>query len=243
MKRWIHSSTTIRNLIEKIDLVVITSDARTLTLSSLPVVAASSAGYSKDYDQFTPQEIMELDDSELRKLSSPYALDALMEAINSEGFQYTLTKKQKDILHDFYRNNNNAFIQLDPSEINELTQMIANCKHVTRPGFRKGQPEKNFAEAHGLKMVDDDYLNIIHDIKPNEFKRALKSYEKDRLGVPLYEFIHDPNGYELKYSKQKIEAKIIIYIKLLVNYDGDFNVAIISFHDPDAETLSDLEDN
>lgn len=243
MKRWIHASIScdIKDLVNKIDLVIIANDAATLTLGNLPVVASSN-DYLKDFDQFNVDEIMELSDRELRNLSSPYALDTLQEAINERGFEYNLTAKQKDILSKFYSNNVNALIHLDAGQIDQLIQMIANCKHVTGPDYRPGQPEKNFEEVHGLNMRRDDYLAIVKSLKADELVRVLKSKDKTRLGTPLYEFIHDPNEYQLKHDNKVLDSKIKIYIKLIINYENSYNIAIISFHDPDPQTLADLSE-
>lgn len=245
MKRYIRNaavSNVITELVGHIDLVIIANDARTMNLGNLPIVA-STGKYSKYYDDFSKEELLDLDISELRQVMSPYALDLMNDAVNSKELDYKLTAQQKNILSDFYSKRSNALIELDGPEIAELVKLISQCKSVTGPGYRPGQPEKNFAQLHGLKLVDDDYLAIVKSIKPNEFYGAVKSKNIDRLGVPLYEFKHNTQGYKLKYSGQSISADIIIYIKLIVNYDSDYNIAIVSFHDPEPETLADVNED
>ena len=245
MKRYIRSSdvsNVITDLVGHIDLVIIANDARTLSLGNLPIVA-STGKYSKYYDDFSKEELVDLDVSELRQIASPYALDLINDAVNDQELDYKLTNKQKNILSDFYSKRSNALIDLNDSEIIELVNLISQCKSVIGPGYHPKQPEKNFAQLHGLKLVDDDYLAIVKSIKPNEFYEAVKSKNQDRLGIPLHEFKHDPQGYKLKYSGQSIPTDIIIYIKLIIDYDSDYNIAIISFHDPEPDTLSDVNED
>ncbi len=247
MKRYVHSSDVsniIADLVGHIDLVIIANDARTLSLGNLPIVAAASTSkYSKYYDDFSKEELIDLDVSELRQIASPYALDLINDAVNDKELDYKLTNKQQNILSDFYSKRNNALINLSDSEIAELVNLISHCKSVTGPGYRPKQPEKNFAQLHGLKLVDDDYLAIVKSLKPSEFYGAVKSKNRDRLGIPLYEFKHDPQGYKLKYSGQTIPTDIIIYIKLIIDYDSDYNIAIVSFHDPEPDTLADTNED
>lgn len=92
----------IRKKVGKIDLVILANDARTLTFGELPIVASTDGSDLKDYDQYLVDEIMGLDEDTLMSLSSFYALDMVAEAIRTKGLEYTLTKKQEDILKRYY---------------------------------------------------------------------------------------------------------------------------------------------
>lgn len=232
MKRYIHATTESGWLsnIDKIDIVCIVDDAREQGLNRLPIKASSD--YEEDYDQFTIEELLELDDSVLRKIDSYYALDKLNDAWRAGGSSYKLSGKQKEKLSEYYKKRELSNVEPTDEEIQHMLNLIAECKHVAGPYERPGQPEKNFAKMHDLKMVQDDYMAIIKDIDLSEYIGALKSSETRRLGAVMYEFIHDPHGYELMYSGQVIDEDIEIYIKVLPDYENDYTVAIVSFHDP-----------
>lgn len=239
MKKWVHAKEdavkrdriSILEGIDHVDLIVVTNDARTQRLTDLPVKASTE--YEEDYDQFTVEELMDLDDSILRKIESFYALDNINTAIRSHELDYKLTKRQIKLLSDYYRKRELAEVCPTDEELAHMLHMIAECTHIVGPQYRPRQPEKNFAEMHGLKMVDDDYFNIIKSILPSEFYGAVKSYETERLGAVLYEFVHDPKGYKLEYSGQSLTEDLKIYIKLLSEYEKDLTLAIVSFHDPE----------
>lgn len=233
MKRLIRSKNAISILdgINEVDVIVIVNDARSQTLISLPVRASSD--YDEDYDQFTVEELMELDDSVLRNIDSFYALDNLNTAISEYGFDYKLTNKQKTALSNYYEKRELSRIDVMPGEIEKLLNLIKDCNHITGPDYRRGQPENNFADIYGLDMTPSDYMAIIKSITPDEFHSAIKSVDTKRLGSILYEFIHDPKGYVLKYSGQQIDTNIKIYIKLLPDYERDCSITIVSFHDPE----------
>lgn len=231
MKRYIYTKEEplIQPFIDRIDLVVITNDACTQGLKYLPVVASDNE--FEDYDQYTVEEIMELLPSELRSITSPYALDKVAEAINDFNFSYKMTTRQKEILHRYYMDRANSEVELEEQDVSDVLDKIAKCKHVVGPQYRPDQPEKNFAEVHGLEMVPDDYIAILKNIKASECISAVKSAMTDKLGVILYEFVHDPHNYKLKYSDQVISEKLKIYIKIIPEYEKDYTIAIVSFHD------------
>lgn len=244
MKRYIHAAnqhTSLLSRIDKLDLIVIANDARNLTIHNLPI-AASSSDYAKDFDQFTPEEFFDVDTKDLRNIDSPIALESLCEAINDLGLDYRMTAKQNQILQEFFKDESNSSVYLSKSDFDKLLKMISECKSVTGPDYRPGQPEKNFAELHNLEMVSADYLATIKQLTYSDFRKAIKSATIGRLGVLLYEFETTSKGYVLKYSKQRIPDDIKIYIKIIPHYAVKYNIAIISFHDPQPETLSDLGD-
>ena len=212
---------------DKIDVIVVVNDARKQNLKNLPIKAAT--GDFEDYDSYSIEELMDLDNSILRQIDSFYALDNLRTAIEEYGLDYTLTKDQKAKLSDYYKKRDLSQVIPSDEQIQEILDHIKKCQHITGPDYRPNQPEKNFAERHGLEMTSSDYMAIIKDLKASEFISAVKSADTRRLGAVLYEFIHDPNGYILKYSKQKIEEDI----KILPDYENNLTIAIISFHDPE----------
>ena len=226
MKRYIHASESVNN---KIDFIVIVNDARTFSLSQMPIVATSQF---EDYDSYGIDDLAELDVTELRTIESPYALDLLQTAINSGELDYKLTKRQREILSKFYQDRENSDVFVDSVGVQELLSAIKQCNTIIGPTIRNDQPEKNFALMHRLPMQPDDYLAIIHNLKPSEFTGALKSANEKRLGVVLYEFIHNPNGYKLKYFDTTISDDIKIYVKLIPDYNSKYTVTVISFHDP-----------
>lgn len=229
MKRWIHGGEQISfPMIDKIDVIAIVDDARTQGLYGLPVVASIQA--SEDYDGYSVEELMDLDDSTLRKINTFYALDNLLTAVNDYGFDYKLTTKQQTLLSDFYKKRENSIVDLTDSQINDLLKMIKECTHVTGPHYRMSQPEKNFEEVHGIEMVKSDYLGILHSLTKNDFLRAIKSSDTKRLGILLYEFKFD-RGYKLKHDDYEIKNGLEIYIKLIPHYQEQYNIALVSFHD------------
>lgn len=242
MKKWIHATTESNPLsaIDHIDLVLIATDARIMHIADLPVVASSN-NYSKDFDRFTEEELLELNNSELRQLDSPYALDTLVQAINEGLIEYNLTKKQKDLLSHFYRDRNVSAVDLSSEDVKKLITMISECKSVTGPEIRFNQVEKNFAQVHGIEISQADYLAIVKRLTYSDFKRAIKSADLDRLGILLHEFICTVKGYKLKFSEGYFPENVKIYIKIIPHYASQYNIAIISFHDADPETLADLE--
>lgn len=229
MKRYIHNSK--ENSIDTIDVIVFVNDARVSSLSSLPVTASS---YSyEDYDSYSIEELMDLDESTLRNIDSFYALDNILTAIEEYGFDYKLTKQQKAKLSNYFKNRDLSSVELTEGQIKAVLNSIEKCTHVVGPDYRPNQPEKNFAEVHNLDMVPADYLAILKSVTADECIGAVKSVDTRRLGTLLYEFIHDPEGYKLKYSDQQIEDDVKIYIKVLPNYQNDLTIAIVSFHDPE----------
>ena len=83
-------------------------------------------------------------------------------------------------------------------------------------------------------MTRGDYMNILRSITADECIGAVKSANISRLGDLLYEFNHNLNGYVLKTTDGKdfTQPYIHIYIKLLLGFDTNYDIAIISFHDP-----------
>ena len=252
MKRYIHSAEGYVND-DKIDFIVIVDDARTFQLDQMPIVAGRVP--FEDYDDYSAEELLGLDFTELRKIRTPYALDTLQTAINEikQGYidnqipkdkqdnLYKLTDVQRMILHNFYKSRENSDVPDYEVDIPKLLDTIKACNVVYGPDIRPNQPEKNFAEVHNLPMQRVDYLNIVHDLKQEEFRCALKSANEKRLGVILYEFIHTVNSYKLQNFDFTIDGPIDIYIKLIPNYNEKYNVAIISFHDPlDSDFGADL---
>lgn len=175
---------------------------------------------------------MDLSQSELRSIDTFYALDNLMTAVREHGFDYKFTSHQKQILSEFYKDSELASVDIANIDTSELLRAIKECNHVTGPYYRDSQPEKNFAEVHNIDLAPSDYLNIIKQVTSDELKGAIKSYRPERLGIVMYEFIHDLNGYKLKYSGQELEGDIKIYIKIIPHYANKLNIAVISFHDP-----------
>lgn len=230
MKKYLYN--TKKDLVEySIDVITFVNDARIPTLNNLPVTAASSN--SEDYDSYSIEELMDLDTSVLRTIDSFYALDNLLTAIQEYGFDYKLTSKQSAKLSTYLKNRELSSVQLTKDQIKAILDSIKKCNHIVGPNYRPNQPEKNFAEVHGLDMVPADYLAILKSVKPEECIGAVKSADTRRLGTLLYEFIHDPKNYKLKYSGQQITDDIKIYIKILPDYENDLTIAIISFHDPE----------
>ena len=229
MKKWIHGSDQ-KNLSSSIDFIIIVNDARCQSASNLPIMASSND--SEDYDHYSLEELQQLDDTELRDIETFYALDLMQTAINEGLLNYKLTKKQRDRLSNYYKSRELAEVQLNEEDVSFILNEVKRCNTIIGPQYRPGQPEKNFAKVHKFQMTDEDYEAIIKDIKLNEYIGTVKSASKERLGKLLYEFIHDPNGYELKYSHQVIKDDIKIYIKLFLDYKNEYNIAIVSFHDP-----------
>lgn len=233
MKKWIHSRTqTDKLIIEKIAAIIVVGDAREQEIKGLPIVAVTGSD-PFDYDQYSIEELMnELTTKELRKIDTFYALDNLMTAVRDYGFDYTFTQRQKDLLSEFYSDPELASVSIKDVDVDSLITAIRECNTITGPYIRESQPEKNFAQVHNLDLTPSDYLNIIHQVTKDELKGAMKSHRLERLGIVMYEFIHDPKGYRLKYSRQIIEGNIKIYIKLIPHYANTCNVLVVSFHDP-----------
>ena len=116
-------------------------------------------------------------------------------------------------------------------DVDKLLKVIKSCNTVIGPTIRSDHSENNYAAMSGLPMQPDDYLAILHDLKPDDFKGAFKSANKKRPGDVLYEFIHNPNGYKLKICDIPINDDIDIHIALIPNDYGRYDVAIVSFHD------------
>ena len=233
MKRCIHAKQNAQNDIDfKIDLILIVDNAEAQNIKGLPVVASTQGNDPMDYDQYSIEELMDLSQNELRSIDTFYALDNLMTAVREYGFNYKFTTHQKQLLSEFYKDPELSSVDTNNIDVVELIRAIRKCNDISGPYYRNSEPEKNFAKVHGLKMVSDDYLNIIKQITPNELYGAVKSFRPERLGIIMYEFIHDPKGYKLEYSGQQIDDDIKIYIKLIPHYANKYNIAVISFHDP-----------
>ena len=232
MKKWIHGKEQIDLLvIDKITLIVVVDDARTQEVKELPIVA-STEDDPFDYDQYSVEEIMDLPAFELRKFDTFYALDNLMTAVRDRGLKYKFTQRQQRLLSQFYKDPELASVDIRDIDADSLVKAIRECNTIMGPYKRDSEPEKNFAEVHNLELAPSDYLNIVHQITADELRGAVKSHRLERLGIVLYEFIHDPKGYKLKYSGQVIEDNIKIYIKLIPHYANTCNVLVVSFHDP-----------
>ena len=54
------------------------------------------------------------------------------------------------------------------SDVRDVLRMIGRCNHLTAPQYRASDISKNFAKSHGIIMDDDDYLNILKDVKADE---------------------------------------------------------------------------
>lgn len=230
MKRYIRTEEIVNQDSLHIDYIVVVPDVRTMRLSQMPIVAGSNL--FEDYDRYTIEELMDLDISEIRGIKSPYALDLIREAVNNGEFNYKLTRKQKEILHNFYTKRKNSDVPLYMVDVDELINAIRECNVLILPQYRTDQPEKNFAVSHNLPMQPDDYLAIIHEVSSNEIRGALKSSEEDRLGIVMYEFIHNVGGYHLKHSNEVITGNLDVYIKLIPNYNSKYTITVVSFHDP-----------
>lgn len=233
MKRYIHNREEAKvDSTFKIDLVLIVDDAREQGLSGLPVVASTQGNDPEDYDQYSIEELMDLDISTLRQIDTFYALDNLMTAVRDRGFDYKFTGHQKDLLSHFYQDDNLSYVDRSSIDVVDLMKAVQECSHISGPYPRPSQPEKNFAEVHGLKMFADDYMNIIKSITPEELSNGRKSSRSQRLGIIMYEFIHTCKGYKLLYVDQYIDQDVKIYVKLIPHYANKYNIAVISFHDP-----------
>lgn len=231
MKRYIHAATevSILDLIDKIDVVAIVGDARTRSFNQVPIAASKRNDDLARFEMYLPEEFMDEDISTLRRIESPYALANLLIATKDYGFDYKFTGKQKDILSKYLDKRENSIVRVSDEDVNRVLNLIKRCDTVTGPDFRYNEKEKNFAKVHGLRMVEDDYLNIIKMLTAKNFMSAIMSSDVTRLGTILFEFTCKPK-YKLKYSDQVINGDIDIYIKILPDYHG-ITVTLISFHD------------
>lgn len=222
---------TYSRLIDRVDVVVIVPDARNFEYSKLPIVAASNSW--DNYNSYSKEELLNLDDSELREIQDFHALDILQQALIDGESTYRLTKNQRKILED--NCSNYEVTDVTREDVADVLQKIKNCKHVLGPAYRYQDPTKNFAELHGYDMVESDYRNIIKQLEISDFIRELKACSKDYFGNRLFEFVFPSQGYQLK-SGQIIDEDLIIYVKIVGDYIDDCTLAIISFHDSDDES-------
>lgn len=116
-------------------------------------------------------------------------------------------------------------------DVDKLLKVIKSCNTIIGPTIRSDYSENNYAAIRGLPMQPNDYLAILQDLRPEDFKGAFKSANKKRPGDVLYEFIHNPNGYKLRIRDIPINDDIDIHIALIPNDYGRYDVAVVSFHD------------
>lgn len=228
MKRLIRGSTSYSDLISNIDAIVIVPDARDVHYSELPITAKTST--DEDYSSYSDDELASLSSKELRKITEFNTLARIHELILKGDLDYKLSAKQREVLREGYKD---FEIPVTDNDIDHILTLISDCKILAGPDIRINQPEKNFALMHGYDMVATDYLDILKEVKADEFVRELRGNSDRYFGNKLLEFIHDGSGHKLRYGDQVINGDMLIYIKIATDYAESKIIAIVSFHDPD----------
>lgn len=221
------------DLFDAINLIVVVDDVN-VEYSKLNITAATDTG--EDYDSYTKRELARLPEYELDEIESVGALTKLYE-MHEAGFYYKLNPNQLKRLGKEWKDFTDY--KVTTSDVRDVLRMIGRCNHLTAPQYRASDISKNFAKSHGIIMDDDDYLNILKDVKADECITKFNGVSKND-GTELFVFIHPGNNYKLlkeqtSPDKQFITDDIKIYIKIAVNPQTKLVLSFVSFHDPDAE--------
>ncbi len=225
------SSKSIVEMVDRFDYVIITDDARTLPFGEIPIIFSGEG--DEDYDKFSINQLMEyLTLENLRNICTFYALNNLEEAVNSYGFKYSITKKQKKLLREYHNKRSSYSLELDNDGVCKLIQLICDSTFLVRV---YGHDNDNLHQLQ-QEMFQKDYLEIIKSIPCDEYKGLVTDDDTDRFGAPLYKFVHDPHGYKLKYSGQTLSNDIQIYVKILLEFENECNLCVLSFNSMEPES-------
>lgn len=158
--------------------------------------------------------IRKLPDKIINNIEDERLIDKIYKVIPNR-----ITDKQRELLKSYYQS---IYFPLDSNTINNFLNKIKNCKRIILDTSLKND---TFMQKYDLD--NNDYLQIIKQIDNKDFTKSMYSYQDDRLGHQLIEFIC-PN---IKIDKFKDAKKLVVYIKLDRNDTTENIVAGVSIHE------------
>lgn len=203
--------------------VWIVDNAREFDIQRLYCVEDSDLTRSKNYGEYSDEQLLKLPKNELAAIHDIVTLERLNRISKN-----LLTKDQINELSNYYADPNNRKIY-PLADVNAVIDMITHANRAWLSGrVINTQFSNDYETATGEELDEAVILLLLKQLTPTDYLYTLKSKRAEYLGNEL--FVFQPK-HELRLkTNQSVIENVTIYVKLDTQTSTNRIISVISFH-------------
>lgn len=212
MKRYIRSNQEpcvhLRDVIDTVDMVVIVEDIYEYRMDH--ILGAEDI----DYSQYTDEELLSITDDEMTEICDLDTLVRILQLAPDRLMEYQCTIIDQADIH----------VDIDDTDVEFI---LNKMKHCTEVRWEPRNRNKAFRLIHDLD--DDDVLDLIHSITPDELKKKIWGVRGEHRGSQLLVFQPKRPMYD-KHGTLVPDFEIYVKIDKTQSVADKSAVIVISLH-------------